>query len=110
MVNCAFQIVLSLYETLVEVTNGCCGLSWKDIFARLAAGILLRERSTGCVVHTDMVDGEGEPMPLLKTEIEGHDRWVFVEERSVIWPEAVKGETVLPNLLQWVLLFRCSKN
>ena len=63
IVNCAFRIVLSLYETLVDVTNGCCGLSWKDIFASLAAGILLRERSTGCIVHTDMLDGEGEPMP-----------------------------------------------
>ena len=59
--------------TLVDVTNGCCGLSWKDIFARLAVGILLRERSTGGVVHTDIVDGEGEPMLRLKTEIEGHD-------------------------------------
>ena len=106
IVKCAFQIALSLYETLVDVTNGCCGLSWKDIFARLATGILLRGRSTGCVVHTDMVDGEGEPMPRLKTELVGHDRWVFVEERSVTWPEVVKGETVLPNLLQWVLLFR----
>ena len=47
IVNCAFQIVLSLYETLVDVTNGCCGLSWKDMFARLAVGILLRERNTG---------------------------------------------------------------
>ena len=60
------------------------------------------------VVHTDMVDGDGkgEPMPRLKTEIEGHDRWVFVEERSVTWLEVVKGETVLPNLLQWDLPFR----
>ena len=120
MVNCAFQIALSLNETLVDVTNGCCGLSWRDIFSRLAAGILLRERSTGCVVHTDMVDGdgEGEPMPRLKTELEGHDGWVFVEERSVTWPEVVKGEKLLPNLLQWDLPFRdtcdgerrCSKN
>ena len=56
--------------TLVDVTNGCCGHSWRDMFARLAAGILLRERSTGGVVHTDIVDGEGEPMLRLKTEIE----------------------------------------
>ena len=73
-----------------------------------------------CVVHTDMVDGdgEGEPMLRLKTELEGHDGWVFVEERSVTWPEVVKGEKLLPNLLQWDLPFRntcdgercCSKN
>ena len=87
--------------TVVDVTNGCCGLSWRDIFARLAARILLRQRSTGGVVHTDIVDGEGERMLRLKTEIEGHDWWVFVEERSVTWPEVVKEETVLPNLLQW---------
>ena len=40
------------------------------IFARLAACILLRERSAGGVVHNDIVYGEGEPMLRLKTEIE----------------------------------------
>ena len=71
--------------TLVDVTNGCCGLSWRDIFARLAAGILLRERSTGGVVHIDIVDGEGEPMLRLKTEIECVNCFFILEGDFRCW-------------------------
>ena len=59
----------------------------------------------GGVVHTDIVDGEGEPHATFEDGNRG-TRLMGFRRRAVTWPEVVKEETVLPNLLQWDLSFR----